>query len=199
VGDADTAAPDQQPEVPDEPPDGPQELGESAADLARQGVDITALLVAVARSLRELHATPVDGCPFDASPAALIAEAADRVERGKVTIGQFDPPYRRYPPAQLLDLVIRSRPPDLDVGNLCLVHGDARLATVRLVDGRVTGWTSLGRCGRGDPYRDLATMTADLAGTVSPEALGPFVDAYGLEHADVLRLDWHVMADQLLR
>jgi aminoglycoside phosphotransferase len=116
-----------------------------------------------------------------------------------VTVDQFDPPYRRYSPADLLDLVVRSRPPDLPAEKLVLVHGDARLATVRLLDGRVTGWTSLDRAGVGDPYRDLATMAADLAGRVGPEALGPFVDAYGLDHADVVRLDWHVMADQLLR
>lgn len=177
----------------DDPP------GESAASLALAGFDITALLVAVAHALRDLHAIPSTGCPFDVSPGALIAEAAHRVERGLVMVEQFDPPYRRYAPAQLLDLVIRSRPPDLTSEHLVLVQGDARLATVRFADGQVTGWTSLDRAGVGDPYRDLATMAADLAGTVGPEALGPFIDAYGLEHADVVRLDWHVMADQLLR
>jgi aminoglycoside phosphotransferase len=153
----------------------------------------------VARALRDLHETPVAACPFDASPAALIADAADRIDRGVVTVEQFDPPYRRYAPAQLLELVIRSRPPELGPEHLVLVQGDARLGTVRFVDGHLTGWAGLDRAGRGDPYRDLATMAIDLAGTVGPEALGPFIDAYGLEHPDVLRLDWHVMADQLLR
>jgi aminoglycoside phosphotransferase len=177
----------------DQPP------GESAASLALEGYDITALLVATAHALRDLHATPTLGCPFDVSPSALLAEAVDRVGRDVVTAEQFDPPYRRYTPAQLLDLVGRSCPPELDHGRRTLVVGDARLATVRLADGRVTGWAQLERAGAGDPYRDLATMAADLAGTVGPEALGPFIDAYGLDHADVIRLDWHVMADQLLR
>jgi len=51
----------------------------------------------------------------------------------------------------------------------------------------------------GDPYRDLATMAVDLAATMAPEALGPFVHAYGLDHADLVRLDWHVVVDQLVR
>ncbi len=55
------------------------------------------------------------------------------------------------------------------------------------------------RGGVGDAYRDLATMATSLVDVVGPEALGPFLDAYGIDHADVLRLDWHVMIDQLLR
>jgi aminoglycoside 3'-phosphotransferase-1 len=173
--------------------------GLAAADLARSGFDITALLVAVAQGLRAVHATSPAGCPFDAGPGALMALARERLDRGLVDPAQFDLPYRRYSPAALLDLVERGRPADLDADALTVVHGDAGLDRVWLEAGLVTGWTSVGRAGIGDPYRDLATMAADLAQRVTPEALGPFIDSYGLDHPDVVRLDWHVMLDQLLR
>jgi hypothetical protein len=42
-------------------------------------------------------------------------------------------------------------------------------------------------------------MALDLIDAVSPEAVGPFLDAYGVSQPDLLRLDWHVLVDQLLR
>lgn len=173
--------------------------GSSATDLLRSGLDITDMLVAVALGLRDLHARPGNSCPFDSSPDSLLAEASARVGRGVVTVDQFDPAYRRYEPDRLLDLAISSQPAKLDPADQVVIHGDARLGTVWIDQAHVSGWTSWTRGGAGDRYRDLATMAADLAGTVGPEALGPFVDAYGLVHADVVRLDWHLMVDQMLR
>lgn len=173
--------------------------GVAAAELAASGFDITALLVGVAEGLRALHATSAAGCPFDAGPGALVDLARERIDLGLVGSVQFDPPYRRYSPSALLDLVERGRPADLDAADLTIVHGDAGFDRVWLDAGQVTGWTSVGRSGIGDPYRDLATMAVDLAQRVTPEALGPFIYAYGLDHPDVVRLDWHVLLDQLLR
>ena len=171
----------------------------AAADLAASGFDISALLVGVAEGLRALHATSAAGCPFDAGPGALVDVARERTDLGLVDPAQFDPPYRRYSPTALLDLVERGRPADLEADALTIIHGDAGFDRAWLEAGRVTGWTSVGRSGIGDPYRDLATMAVDLAHRVTPEALGPFIDAYGLDHPDVVRLDWHVLLDQLLR
>ena len=48
-----------------------------------------------------------------------------------------------------------------------------------------------------DPYRDLATMTRDLAAALGPEALAPFFDAYGEPAPDVVRLEFHALLDEL--
>jgi len=177
--------------------------GTSARQLARTGTDLTDLLVATAQALRALHATEVapdaGAASFDAGLDTLVADARRRVAAGLVDQARFDPAYRRYRPATLLDLVERGRPPDPD--RAAVVHGSARLDQLWLVGEAhsVAGWSGLSRAGVGDPYRDLATMAVDLAATVAPEALGPFVDAYGLDHADLVRLDWHVVVDQLVR
>jgi len=182
---------------PSDPP-----AGIPAEEVARTGFDITELLVAVAGSLRSIHAAapgPAGVDRPDAGPAALVARARRRVAAGSVDRARFDPPYQRYDPAALLDLVERGRPADPAPEDLTVIHGGARLDRVWFDDGQVSGWSSLDDGGVGDPYRDLATMAVDLADRVTPEALGPFMDAYGLDRPDVVRLDWHVLLDQLLR
>lgn len=172
-------------------------VASTALELTRIGFDVVELLTLLGAGLRELHSVPVEGCPFDAGNEALLDRAEHAVAADAVDGSRFDRAYQRSTPAELLDIVTSSRPTDPDVS--VLVHGAACLEVVRVDGGRVIGWSSLARSGRGDAYRDLATMATDLVAVIGPEALGPFIDAYGLEHPDVLRLDWHVMVDQLVR
>ena len=176
---------------------GPGASGVPAAELALLGTDVRELIDLVADALRALHAVDVAGCPFDAGIGALLSEATERVASGQATVDRFDPPYQRHSPTELLDLVQAGRPSE--PSHPTLVHGTARLGHLLVVHGAASEWTDLARSGLGDPYRDLATLAVDLAGTVSGEALGPFVDRYGLDRVDVARLDWHVTLDQLLR
>lgn len=147
--------------------------------------------------MRTLHRTPTEGCPTDTSIGALVAEARARVDDGRAAPERFDPPFRRYQPAELLDLALRSRPDEPSPA--VVVHGSARLSSLALDGGAAAGWFDLGRCGVGDAYRDLATLAIDLADRVSPEILGPFLEAYGLERPELVRMDFHVLLDQLLR
>jgi aminoglycoside phosphotransferase len=177
---------------------GPDRLaGASAAELAATGFDVVELLELVGSGLRRLHAVAVDDCPFDASNQAWMDAAEAAVATGTADPARFDRAYRRTPPTDLLRIVAESRPADPEVA--VLVHGQARLGSIRVDGGRIVGWSDLGSSGRGDPYRDLATMASSLVADVGPESLGPFLDAYGLDHPDVARLDWHVLVDQLLR
>lgn len=150
--------------------------------------------------MHRLHDLPVPECPFDASDEALLEEAARRVAAGAVAEDRLDAAYRRYRPAELLRLA-RAAVPRSPGPPLVVVHGDARLAHLDLdpVSG-VGTWSELRRLGVGDPYRDLATLSVDLvAGGAGSEVLGQFFEAYGIEHPDVVRLDFHILLDQLLR
>jgi aminoglycoside phosphotransferase len=160
------------------------------------GLDIGDVLAGMGRSLRALHDRPAPTTAPDRSNPALAAEAEQRLTSGLVDADRFDPPYRRHRPEALLVLVQRSVPfpPEVPV----LIHGDARLSTLR-VEGEAISWSASAVGGSGDAYRDLATVAVDLADAISPEALGPFLDAYGIDHPDLVRLDWHVLIDQLLR
>ena len=144
-----------------------------------------------------MHTLPTEGCPGDTSIEALLAEATERVDAGVVDPARFDEPYRRHRPDDLLAIAHQTRPPD--PVEPVVVHGAARLSSLLLVEGRPAAWLDLDRCGVGDPYRDLATLSIDLAAQVSPEILGPFLDLYGLEWPELVRMDFHVLVDQLLR
>jgi aminoglycoside 3'-phosphotransferase-1 len=157
-------------------------------------------LDALAAALHRLHDLPTEDCPFDASDQALLAEASRRVAAGLVSTEHLDAAYQRYGPVQLLELARASVPATPGPGPVVL-HGDARLDHLELDATTGAGtWSSLGRLGVGDPYRDLATLTLDLvAGGAGSEVLGQFFEAYGIERPDVVRLDFHILLDQLLR
>ena len=159
---------------------GESPAGSTAIELAATGFDVVELLELLGSGLAALHAVDGSDCPFDAGNADLLDRA-----------------YTRSTPADLLRIVADSRPTDPTTP--VVIHGAARLDVVRVDAGRIVGWDAVDRSGLGDAYRDLATMATSLVDVVGPEALGPFLDAYGIDHADVLRLDWHVMIDQLLR
>jgi aminoglycoside phosphotransferase len=175
----------------------PTDRGQQYAAVARMaGEDIGEVLRRLGRSLRWFHGTDPAGCPWDRGVPELVVDATARVAANEVRPDRFDPPYRRYTPAGLLDLVVCCIPDPS--ANPVVIHGTARLSALRLDAGELR-WANVGTCGLGDPYRDLATMAVDLASAISPEALAPFLDAYGVDHPDVVRLDWHVLVDQLLR
>ncbi len=164
------------------------------AELA--GEDIGDVLRRLGQLLRRFHDTPTAGCPWVCGVDELVETADSRVRRGLAAIDRFDPPFRRYAPSELLELVHRSVPPPAP--SAVMTHGAARLDAVRL-DGAELRWTGVEGSGVGDPYRDLATMAVDLAAAIGPEALAPFLDAYGIDQPDLVRLDWHVLVDQLVR
>jgi aminoglycoside phosphotransferase len=172
-------------------------VGSSVAELAATGFDVVELLDLVGSGLRELHRVAVDDCPFDAGNARWLARAEAAVAAGSVDPGRFDRAYQRTTSEDLLRIVAESQPTDPDAP--VLVHGDVRLGSIRVDRGRIVAWTGLGSAGRGDAYRDLATLATSMVDEFGPESLGPFLDAYGIDHPDVLRLDWHVLLDQLLR
>jgi aminoglycoside phosphotransferase len=156
------------------------------------------LVAELADQLGRLHAVPLAGCPTETSVDLLLDEARLRVEHGAVDPALFDEPYQRHSVDRLLEVASRMRPPQPDPTPV-LVHGRATISSLRVLDDLSIGWQPSNRMGAGDPYRDLATISIDLAAKVSPQALGPFFDLYGSDEVDLARLDFHVLLDQLLR
>ncbi len=185
--------------VGDGAPPGESLAGSTAVELAATGFDVLELLELLGSGLAALHAVDPSDCPFDTGngrPARAGHRPPWPTEQPirLASIGA----YSRSTPADLLRIVTESRPSDPVVAR---GHPRRRPGSdvVRVDAGRIVGWDAVDRCGRGDAYRDLATMATSLVDVVGPEALGPFLDAYGIDRPDVLRLDWHVMIDQILR
>jgi aminoglycoside phosphotransferase len=163
--------------------------------------DPDALIVALASGLRRVHDLPISG---DHGPSGVdhrLARARARVERGLVDRADFEPAYARFTPERLLELLLEARPDAAE--DLVVVHGDPTLSNLLLGrgdDGRltVTGYVDVDRAGVADRYLDLAIAARSLATNLSPEALGPFLHAYGIEAPDLLKVDFYVLLDEFM-
>lgn len=163
--------------------------GEDGAHLLHR-VDSSRTVRAFGEALAALHALPVEGCPFDGRIERRLADARARVEADLVVRDRLDPPYRRHEPSRLLEVLEGSVP---DGEDLVVAHGDYALDNVVLDDGAVVGYLDVGRLGVADRHVDLALAARSLARLVSPEAIPPFLLAYGLAWPDSRKIDFYVL------
>jgi aminoglycoside 3'-phosphotransferase-1 len=149
-------------------------------------------------TLRAVHALPVDRCPFEAAPSALIAAAEERVAAGLVDSSKFHAANQRYSPHELLGHARALVAADPDGADRVVVHGDFSVGNVivrpdtRAVTG-VVDWAGLGV---GDRHLDLATAARSLVTHFGGECLPRFLAAYGFEEPDPLRLEFYSLLDQ---
>lgn len=157
------------------------------------------------RALASLHEASrridLDDCPFDASIASRLEQAAERVERGLVDTAVLEHPFNRYTADELLDRVrqMADACSDPAPADRVLVHGDlcvtnivfdpAYSATVGALD-----WAF---AGLGDRHQDLAITARSLSRNLSGEVLPDFFAAYGLGEPDLLRIETYVTLEEL--
>jgi kanamycin kinase/aminoglycoside 3'-phosphotransferase-2 len=144
-------------------------------------------------ALAALHATPFDGCPFDATGPAELARARRNVEAGLVDEDDFDEERHGRTAASILEEIAAHVP---SPARVCLTHGDPCLPNVLLdCDGAV--WIDLGRLGVGDPARDVALARRSLRDNGGGAAeLAAFDAAYGVLPAEE-NLRWYLALDEL--
>ncbi len=152
-------------------------------------------------ALAELHALPVDECPFDASADAALSELREVVVDDRPTEPPLPEPYCRYSTVELISLVEgqlqlspgAEEPP-------VVVHGDVRPGNWKIVEppqqAASVVFQTLDRLGRADRHLDLAVVHRHLPGVVGAEALFAFYEAYGRE-PDLIRLDAYVLLTTL--
>lgn len=169
-------------------------VGSDAARPEHQ-MDPERLIRTLGEGLRTFHdGAPVTDCPFDASTAADLDRARTRVEAERVDESDFGPLYLGMTAREVYEMVLASVPEgDAD---LVVLHGDYCVPNVILSEGSISGYVDLGRAGVGDRHRDLGIAARSIAHNFGGHAVGPFVDAYGIE-PDLARLDFFVMLDEL--
>lgn len=166
--------------------------------------DPEALVRALAAGLRRVHDLPIDGAADLVGLEPRLRRARARVERGLVDRADFEPAYARFTPERLLELLEDARPAGEE--DLVVVHGDPTFSNLLLGPGAgdqlgrlaVIGYVDLDRAGVADRYLDLAIAARSLARNLSPEALGPFFHAYGIEAPDLLKVDFYVLLDEFM-
>nr|WP_281375339.1 APH(3') family aminoglycoside O-phosphotransferase [Sphingomonas jinjuensis] len=149
---------------------------------------------ALAGFLRQLHALPVDECPFDAGAGVRLAAARRRMTAGAVDLDDFDDDHEGWSAERLWDELMCLRPGSYE---RVVTHGDFSLGNVLIDDaGRVTGCIDVGRMGVADPYQDIAILWQNLREFGDSHA-ARFVSAYGIDTLDLQRLDFHRCLDEM--
>lgn len=138
--------------------------------------DTTAML------LRQLHETPIDGCPIPDRTADYIATAEQNFRIGRYDATLF-PDNWGYASAEEAIAVVREFAPVLKHDTL--LHGDYCLPNILLQDWRLTSFIDLGTGGAGDRHIDLFWGVWSLFFNLKTDAWGErFLDVYGRDRID---------------
>lgn len=148
----------------------------------------------LARFVRELHALPVDECPFDSSVETWLPVARQLVAEGRVDTDDFDDEHAGWSAEQVLGKVEALAH---HAEGRVIVHGDLSLGNLVIWDdARVSGCLDVGRLGVGDPYRDIFIGWRDLSG-FGEDGQRAFLAALGIEALVETRRDLHRALDEL--
>lgn len=183
------------------------------ADRPDRHAEPGALAGAIGAGLAAMHAlAPETSAPpwVDASRAIdepwapLIERCGRAVAAGRVDTAALPPPYDRYRPERLLELLEAggSGPgPSLDGGSghdgPVMCHGRPTLDRFVIDRGRFVGFDGFGEVVVADRHLDLAIAHLGVAGVLGAEAVFAFYEGYGAD-PDLARLDRAVLAAHLL-
>lgn len=152
-----------------------------------------AVVDALASLLRQIHALPVDECPFSAGLAIKLKLARARIDGGLVDTDDFDRERQGWSAEDVWHALQTTGTPFED---LVVTHGDLSLDNVLIHSGAVTGCIDVGRLGVADRYQDLAILWNNL-GEFGPGLQERFLREYGLPAPDKQTLQFYVLLDEL--
>jgi aminoglycoside 3'-phosphotransferase I len=153
-----------------------------------------AVAAQMAAFVSQLHALPVDDCPFDSSVATWLPVVRQFVAEGRVDTEDFDAEHDGWSAERVLAKVEENA---CHAHGRVVVHGDFSLGNLIVDgDGAITGCIDVGRLGVGDPYRDLFIGWRDLGG-FGQVAQAAFLAALGIDELETPRRELHRALDEL--
>ncbi|MFP5318942.1 MAG: APH(3') family aminoglycoside O-phosphotransferase [Acidimicrobiia bacterium] len=150
------------------------------------------LVPELARGLRRLHDTPVDGCPFRLTVDDAIAAARRRVTAGTVQVAELHEEHRHLSPNQALAWMEELAPDEEDP---VLCHGDYCFPNVMVEGWRVTAYLDLGELNVADRWWDLAVATWSTTWNAGPGWEHTFLEAYAAEPDERRMTFWRLVYD----
>lgn len=149
---------------------------------------------AIARALAAWHRIPTELCPFRYPLADAIRGAALRWEAGQVNLKALAPWLaQKSGTAWLKEIQAHLAHPHAPV----VAHGDYALANIVLdARGEVVGFLDLAQTGLADPHHDLAMAAFSLQAYWGRAARESFLDAYGRDRIDPVRLELYTVLHQ---
>ena len=151
--------------------------------------DISRLIAALARGLREFHRLSADGCPFHQDIHRLLRQAEERVQAGRIDMSDLVQKEPGRTPASLLKELQSLLPPQ---DGFVVTHGDFCMPNLLINEGEVSGFIDLGDVAVADPYVDLVAMKFSLRlNGFDGHWFAEFVRDYGISELDVDRLRFY--------
>jgi aminoglycoside phosphotransferase/GNAT superfamily N-acetyltransferase len=147
----------------------------------------------LAEGLQQIHAIPVEDCPFDQRLLIQMEIARMRLIHDQVDETDFEPEWQGKSPVLLFEELLDSQP---DYENLHFTHGDYCLPNVLIDDGQISGFIDWGLAGVADRYRDLALAARSLRHNWGEEWVGRFFDAYGIKRLNKDKLAFYTLLDE---
>lgn len=167
----------------------------SGADLASSPALAPAqVVVLMADALKQLHALPLSGCPFDHRVSQRVAAAKARLAAGRVDAEDFDDE-RQGRSADQVFVELLATAPAQPQADLVVTHGDACLPNLIAKDGRFSGFIDCGRAGVADRHQDLALAARSIADDLGEAWVQPFFAHYGVA-PDPQRLAFYRLLDE---
>lgn len=162
-------------------------------------VESDRLVRLLAGMLGRLHRTaPAPGSSADDVPVLTPSEVARRaVERVRVDPPVVSAPYRHLSPERL-GQVLAERVGLVEGHHAVLTHGGATAHTLVVHRGEATGLVDWSRAAVADPHRDLAHSARWITAALGAGLVPALFDAYDGGPVDPVRLDWWVLAAELL-
>jgi aminoglycoside phosphotransferase/GNAT superfamily N-acetyltransferase len=147
----------------------------------------------LAEGLQQIHAIPIEDCPFDQRLLIQMEIARMRLIHDQVDETDFEPEWQGKSPVLLFEELLDSQP---DYENLHFTHGDYCLPNVLIDDGQISGFIDWGLAGVADRYRDLALAARSLRHNWGEEWVGRFFDAYGIKRLNKDKLAFYTLLDE---
>ena len=143
--------------------------------------DLEQIVPLLADGLRQIHAVPIDDCPFDQRMNMMIELARLRLIHDQVDESDFAEERQGQSAVLLFEQLLDTRPKEED---LVFTHGDYCLPNVIIEREHINGFIDVGFAGVGDRYRDLALAIGSLTYNFGEEWVPLFLETYGIRRPD---------------
>jgi aminoglycoside 3'-phosphotransferase-1 len=164
-------------------------LNEEGTD--RVGI-VDSLVDALGGFLRQLHALPIESCPFNSDHRLRLSQARERLAAGLIDGDDFDDEHAGWTAAQVWDQLTGLLPIAVDP---VVTHGDLSLDNVLIDGGAVVGVVDVGRAGIADRYQDLAILAKGV-GEFDDSLRERLFASYGIAVPDQRKLRFHAVLDE---
>jgi aminoglycoside phosphotransferase len=152
-----------------------------------------AIISIYAKTLKALHAIPIEDCPIRRNLTDQLNKAKYSVAHHWVLSDDFEACYQQRSPEDLLHELLQKAPHDYE---LVFTHGDYCMDNLMVKEGKLSGLIDMGRGGVADKYQDIALAVRSIRHELGYEYIDQFYEAYGLEQPHQEKIEYYTLLDE---